>query len=120
MLTKTASNAVGHVMEIGCFLNFFPYKWNKITRRLEPKITISHNIVFNFHGFTQCFMCLFSVVRFWLGLSEVGMPPRIRIMNMLWILAYIHGIQGFFELKYRKNQILLFSNTLFQYIDESE
>ena len=118
MLTARAWDALAQVMDIGCRLKFFPYEWNRIKRRLNSNISVSHSIIFNFHGFVQLSMLIFSVVQLLLGLGDYTMPPRLRVMNLLWILAYIHGLQGFYELKYKRGGILCISNAVFDYIEE--
>ena len=120
MLTKAARNAFRQVLRIGCFFRICPFRWDNFRNRLNPKITKWDELIFNLHGIIQCFMVIFSMVRFWLGLKEKEMPPRIRIMSLVWILAYILGIQIFFQFVFHRRQIVFFTNTLLHYIDESK
>jgi hypothetical protein len=62
------------------------------------------------------FMFLFSFYRFSSTMGHT-IPPRIRIMNYLWMIAYVLILICFFNFLLKRREIMSMGNFIFQSLE---
>jgi len=116
MLTEKVHSSLSAVLTVGCFLRFYPYVWDSKTYRLRMAGKIN---LFICHV-NQCFvLATLSFMIFWIFQTmNADVPPRIRIMNFIWILAHGTVTLNSFQFKIRRTEVMAFTNALLEYREE--
>ena len=116
MLTEKVRSTLSAVLTVGCFLRFYPYVWDSKTYQLRMAGKIS---LFVYHV-NQCFLLAtlsFMMFRIFQTMNA-DVPPRIRIMNFIWILAYGIVTLNSFQFNLRRTDVMAFTNALLEYREE--
>lgn len=119
MLTHTGISALYKLLDVGCGLNLFPFEWDtkeKIVRKARKR----NKFYFNIHKTALYGITLFSGVRLIQAMSRGNFPLLYRILNMVWLAAYILTAICFIQFQLKECEILQFVNCLLVYIKKDK
>ena len=113
----TSTQAKAHaclclIFRLTCTLKLVPYSWNCKTRRLN-KLNWLGWAVFYAIACISPVSCTFMVVRY-IQAQNLNPPTRIRVMNIIWGLAYALIFLCKTQVIIRANEIMAFGNALLE------
>ena len=116
MLSDIAMTAVSHTLSFGCFLKLIPYKWDSINYQLSLPTQKFHMWIFNCHRIFMFILGIIVGIRFLTFVHDKDVPAAIRVLHLVWVLAYFLTNICFLQFQLKRQEIMYFGNLLFDYI----